>query len=74
LPVKACIACVKPQLADIIYLIGLSGYLGATMVLSLASDFLSLATVHIYVFYLMATRIFSWHLGIIYSLFNIFRG
>lgn len=44
------------------------------MFISFASDLLSLLTLHIFVFYLMATSVFSWHLSMLGALFNIFRG
>lgn len=44
------------------------------MFISFASDLLSLLTLHLFVFYLMATSIFSWHLSMLGALFNIFRG
>lgn len=57
-----------------IYVLGLSSWLGTTMFLSCASDLLSLLTFHIYLFYLLATAVFSWHLSMLGALFNIFRG
>lgn len=44
------------------------------MPLSLASDFLSLSTLHIHCFYIASARIYSWQLTIITSLFHLFRG
>ena len=44
------------------------------MPFSLASDMLSLLTLHIYCFYVAAARIYGWQLGIIISLFHLFRG
>lgn len=65
---------VLPYLPSLVYVLGLSGLLGTTMFLSLAADLLSLLTLHIYIFYLMATFVFSWHLSMLGALFNIFRG
>jgi hypothetical protein len=65
---------VLPYLPSLVYALGLSGLLGTTMFLSLAADLLSLLTLHIYIFYLMATFVFSWHLSMLGALFNIFRG
>lgn len=65
---------ILPHLPKVIYILGLSGLLGTTMFFSLASDLLSLLTAHIFVFYLMATSLFRWHLTMLGALFNIFRG
>ncbi|CAG8495534.1 10806_t:CDS:10 [Ambispora gerdemannii] len=71
---KGCITNIEPMVPIIIKMIGLSGMLGASMVLSLLSDFLSFMTIHIYSFYMVAARIFNWQLNILYSLFNLFQG
>ena len=44
------------------------------MPLSLASDLLSLCTLHIYCSYVAAARMYGWQLTIITSLFHLFRG
>ena len=44
------------------------------MILSALSDLLSLSTVHVYLFYMVAARIYYWQLSVIWSLFNLFRG
>lgn len=44
------------------------------MFFSFASDVLALLTLHVFVFYLMATSLFRWHLLMLGALFNIFRG
>lgn len=58
----------------VIRLVALSATLGATMSLSVASDLLALATLHLYCFYIMATAVFAFHIRALGSLFNIFRG
>ncbi|KAG8763661.1 phosphatidylinositol N-acetylglucosaminyltransferase subunit gpi1, partial [Ceratobasidium sp. 423] len=63
-----------PHFPLILYCIGSAGTLGATMVLSLVSDALSILTVHTYVCYLLATTVFARLLRLIGSLFNLFRG
>ena len=55
-------------------MLGLSGLLGTTMFFSLASDLLSLLTLHIFAFYFMATSLFHFHLALLGALFNLFRG
>jgi phosphatidylinositol N-acetylglucosaminyltransferase subunit Q len=54
--------------------IGLTGRLGMTMILSLLSDLLSVLTGHLYLSYLIATVIFSRQLSVAHSLWNLFRG
>lgn len=44
------------------------------MFLALCSDLLSVSTLHLYLFYSMATTVFSFHTSAMGSLFNIFRG
>ena len=65
---------IGPLTPSIIGIIGLSGMFGGSMVLSLLSDFLSFMTIHIYLFYMVAAKIFNWQLTILYSLFNLFQG
>ncbi|CAE6414358.1 unnamed protein product [Rhizoctonia solani] len=63
-----------PYFPLLLYCIGSAGALGTTMILSLASDLLSLLTLHTYVCYLLATTVFSRLLKLLGSLFNLFRG
>jgi phosphatidylinositol glycan class Q protein len=44
------------------------------MFFSFASDLLSLLTLHLFLFYILATSLFSWHLSMLGALFNLFRG
>ncbi|KAI9469792.1 MAG: N-acetylglucosaminyl transferase component-domain-containing protein [Benjaminiella poitrasii] len=69
-----CTQTVEPFTPLIIYIIGLSGIFGVTMIISLSSDFLAFMTLHIYCFYTVAARIFNWQFVILSSLFNLFRG
>lgn len=62
------------HLSGIIYIIGLSAGLGTTFSLALLSDLLGLATFHLYVFYVMSTAVFSFHVKAMGSLYNLFRG
>lgn len=71
---KDCAGVIGPLTPSIIGIIGLSGIFGGSMVLSLLSDFLSFMTIHIYLFYMVAAKIFNWQLTILYSLFNLFQG
>lgn len=65
---------ILPYLPQIVYVLGLSAFAGATMPIAIFSDFLTLTTVHIYAFYIASARIFNWQLSIIVSLFHLFRG
>ncbi|KAL8281022.1 hypothetical protein RQP46_006701 [Phenoliferia psychrophenolica] len=64
----------RASLPHMVYAVGLSGLLGTTMLLSAASDLLALLTLHVFVFYLLVTSLFRWHLSMLGALFNIFRG
>lgn len=63
-----------PSLPFIIRLISTSAMLGTTMAVSMACDLLSLATLHLYAFYVMSTAIFGFHIKTMASLFRTFRG
>lgn len=70
-------AFIEPLCAElpfVIRVVGLSAWLGTTMSLSMASDLLALSTLHLYLFHLLMTSLYRWHLSVIYSLHNIFRG
>ncbi|KAJ2162549.1 pig-Q [Coemansia sp. RSA 552] len=59
----------------VVTIAGWSGFVGGfTMQLAVLSDALTLATLHTYWFYMVATRIFHWQLMTLFSLFNLFRG
>ncbi|KAF5338829.1 hypothetical protein D9758_012080 [Tetrapyrgos nigripes] len=68
-----------PYLPAVIYVFGffssLGGVIGGmTMSISLFSDLLSLATVHIYVCYVIANAVYARILIMVGSLWNLFRG
>lgn len=63
-----------PNLPLIVTIIGFSATAGTTLFLALCSDLLSISTLHLYLFYSMATTVFSFHTSAMGSLFNIFRG
>lgn len=65
---------ILPYIPVFVKVIGFSGVLGASMIVSCLADFLTLCTVHIYVFYSIAARIYNWQLSVLWSLFNLFRG
>ncbi|KAJ3207130.1 phosphatidylinositol N-acetylglucosaminyltransferase subunit gpi1 [Dinochytrium kinnereticum] len=62
------------HLAEIITAIGFSGAFGASMVVALLSDLFAITTLHIYVFYNVAAKIYNWQVKVILSLFTLFRG
>ena len=68
------LATLQPHFPLIIRAFGFAGFAGASMPLSLASDLLSLCTLHIFCFYVASARIYGWQLTIIKSLFHLFRG
>ena len=69
-----CMLSLRPILPYLIRLIGISSFAGASMPIALASDLVSLLTLHIYSFYIASARIYNWQLTIIVSLFHLFRG
>ncbi|PWN42233.1 Gpi1-domain-containing protein [Ceraceosorus guamensis] len=63
------------QLPQAIVLIGMSGrYFGLTMLLSLTSDLISISTLHLSIFYILARYINSFFLYLLGVLFHLFRG
>ena len=66
--------CITPYLQIIISLIIMSGCFGVTFLLSLASDVLSLVTLHIYCFYVYAARIYNFQLQKLVTLAKLFTG
>ncbi|KAI9728440.1 MAG: phosphatidylinositol N-acetylglucosaminyltransferase subunit gpi1 [Chrysothrix sp. TS-e1954] len=71
---SGCVTLFQPFFPNIIRFTGFASFAGASMPLSLASDIVSLITLHIYCFYVAAARIYGWQLNIIISLFHLFRG
>ena len=66
--------CIEPYLQIIISLIIMSGCFGVTFLLSLASDVLSLVTLHIYCFYVYAARLYNFQLQKLLMLAKLFTG
>lgn len=58
----------------VVRLVALSGLTGFSSMLSLIIDLATAFTLHVYLFYLAASRIFSWTVRILNSLFHLFRG
>ncbi|EIW53284.1 Gpi1-domain-containing protein [Trametes versicolor FP-101664 SS1] len=63
-----------PYFPALIWLIGLSGCLGMTMIVSLLSDTLGVLTAHLYACYFISATIFRHQLSLAGSLWNLFRG
>ncbi|KAJ3312073.1 phosphatidylinositol N-acetylglucosaminyltransferase subunit gpi1 [Boothiomyces sp. JEL0838] len=63
-----------PYFPMIFFCIGWFGVFGVSMVIALISDFLTLITLHLQLFYTISARIYNWVLQIIDSTFNLFRG
>lgn len=72
--ITGALASLRPFLRHVVYMIGCSGFAGASMTIAMFSDLLSIFTIHIYSFYVASARIFNWQLTIIISLFHLFRG
>ncbi|ORY78624.1 N-acetylglucosaminyl transferase component-domain-containing protein [Protomyces lactucae-debilis] len=65
---------IRPFLPLAVQFIGMSGFLGASISVSLISDAFGLLTLHLYVFYLTAARIYDLQVTVLLSLFHLFRG
>lgn len=65
---------IQPYLQTLLWTCILSGCLGVTFLISLASDVLSILTLHIYCFYVYAARLYSLQLYTILSLARLFTG
>ncbi|KAG8827019.1 phosphatidylinositol N-acetylglucosaminyltransferase subunit gpi1 [Serendipita sp. 401] len=63
-----------PHFPHLVYFLGISGWSGLTMILSLSSDMVSLLTIHIYLSYLAATTVCRRIIITAGSLWNLFRG
>ncbi|CAH7685693.1 N-acetylglucosaminyl transferase component-domain-containing protein [Phakopsora pachyrhizi] len=61
-------------LPRMIWLTGYLSLMGSTFALSIAADFVTIATFHLWTIYRVFTFIFGWHLKFLSVLFNIFRG
>ncbi|GFV77180.1 phosphatidylinositol N-acetylglucosaminyltransferase subunit Q [Trichonephila clavipes] len=71
---EAYMAVVLPVFTLILKISILIGILGATFVLCLLSDLVSLATIHIYCFYGYAARLYGYQIIALSSLWRLFRG
>ena len=62
------------MMPSLVTVIGFSGVYGASMIFALFSDTITFLTMHMYWFYIVATRIYNWQFTVLYSLFNLFFG
>lgn len=65
---------IQPYLKPVLQVCIMSGYLGMTFLISMASDIFSLLTLHIYFFYVYAARVYSLQIYAILSLARLFTG
>lgn len=71
---RSYLVLIQPYLHIIVWYGILSGCLGVTFLVSLASDMLSLVTIHIYCFYVYAARLYSLEVYGLISLARLFTG
>ncbi|KPV75846.1 uncharacterized protein RHOBADRAFT_52865 [Rhodotorula graminis WP1] len=68
-------AVLKPVLLHLpVGLIGCAGFLGASSLLALSTDLVSVLTLPFFVCYVAATLVYRWSLRSLGALFNVFRG
>jgi phosphatidylinositol glycan class Q protein len=58
----------------IVRVVALTGIFGASTLLAAAMDAIRMVTFHLRLFYLLATRMYSWEVRVLLSLFHLFRG
>jgi phosphatidylinositol glycan class Q protein len=63
-----------PLLPQIIYIVGASGFLGASMIFALFSDLISFFTMHLHLLYSMCSSVYRLQVVALDSLFQLFRG
>lgn len=61
-------------LPSLVFIAGLSGMGGLSFLLSALSDMLAIASLNLYVGYLVMDKIYVIQLSALYSLWNLFRG
>ncbi|EEB07940.2 pig-Q [Schizosaccharomyces japonicus yFS275] len=64
----------RPGLPYLVFIVGCSGFFGASLTIALVSDVANLLTIHIRMLYIASARIYNWQLRILYSLMQLFRG
>lgn len=63
-----------PHMPTILTVISYSGVFGATMIVALLHDLMTLLFLNIWVFYTISATLYNWQLGVLSSLFHLFRG
>ncbi|KAG8184906.1 hypothetical protein JTE90_017761 [Oedothorax gibbosus] len=71
---EAYMAVVLPLFTFILNISSIIGVVGATFILCVLSDLITLATVHIYCFYGYATRLYGYQMMSLAALWRLFRG
>lgn len=71
---QGVVVAFRPHMLHLVYFLGVSGFFGASITLSLMIDLLQFFTFHLYVFYNVSAKMYKWQLTVLLSLFNLFRG
>lgn len=64
----------RPYFGIMVTIVAYAGFAGATLLISIVSDLVSIFPVHVYAFYLASGKIYHWQLTVLRSLFHLFRG
>lgn len=64
----------RPYFGVLVTIVAYAGFAGATLLISIVSDLVSIFPVHVYAFYLASGKIYHWQLTVLRSLFHLFRG
>ncbi|KAI8902957.1 N-acetylglucosaminyl transferase component-domain-containing protein [Globomyces pollinis-pini] len=65
---------IEPYIPLILHAVAHAGVLGATFQLSMMADILSIATLHLQLFYIVSAKFYNWAINVIDSTYNLFRG
>ena len=65
---------VRPYLPMILQVISCCGIFGATIIVALLQDLIALLFFNVFVFYLISSTMYHWQLGVLSSLFHLFKG
>ncbi|KAI9103250.1 N-acetylglucosaminyl transferase component-domain-containing protein, partial [Phlyctochytrium arcticum] len=64
----------RPILQDVIRVVALTGIFGISTPICIASDLLSMCTLHLHLCYIVASKVYYWQVKAILFLFTLFRG
>lgn len=65
---------ISPHLADFTFIVGVSGYGGLTVLLSVVKDLFILSTLHVKVGFLLSKSVVAYQVTALRSFWNLFRG